>query len=76
MNTIVTQTLERIAQRLNALPFEAQSDILAEMENRVDNLGCSHLSDSQRAIVLQRLSKPRNYANPMDVADLLRRFDT
>jgi hypothetical protein len=76
MNTLVTQTLERLAQRLNALPDEAQSDFLAELESRVDSLDSSHLSTEQRATVLHRLSKPRHYAAPADVAALLHRFNS
>ena len=71
----VAKTLERLALTLNGLPANAQADVLAEIENRVDNLTRPQMTEDQRAIVRQRLAEPRRYANSEDVVALLRRFN-
>jgi Fic family protein len=75
MTSTVTQTLERLAQTLNDLPEDAQADVLAELESRVESLTKSQLTKPQRDLVKRRLAEPREYADAEDVEALLRRFN-
>ena len=74
MATSVTQKLADLVDTIEALPSEAQADVLAEIENRIEHLKRSALTDEQRAIVRERLAAPRQYARREDVLALLRRF--
>ncbi len=75
MDSAVTQKLAALADTLRDLPEDVQSEVLAEIENRVQSLSQSQLTDGQRAIVKQRLGEPREYAAAADVSALLRRFN-
>jgi Mg/Co/Ni transporter MgtE len=75
MPTAVTTQLAKLADALETLPEDAQAEVLAEIEARVDSLTQSRLTDEQRAIVRERLAAPREYASTVEVAALLRRFN-
>lgn len=70
-----TQKLAELADTLRTLPEEAQADVLAEIDNLVQNLKQSHMTDAQRTIVKERLAEPRVYATRAEVSALLRRFN-
>lgn len=72
--TIVDQKLAELALKISGLPEAAQVDILNEISVRLDTLACPQMSIAQRAIVSDRMSKPREYASEVEVAALLRRF--
>lgn len=75
MTSNVTQKLSELVDTIEALPSEAQADVLAEIASRIEHLKRSALTDEQRAIVVARLAAPRQYAHRDDVAALLRRFN-
>lgn len=74
MTSTVTQKLAALVDTIEALPMQAQADVLAEIESRIKSLTQSSLTDEQRAVVNQRLATPRHYADRQDVLALLRRF--
>ncbi len=75
MTSTVTQKLADLVDTIEALPAQAQADVLAEIESRIESLKQSSLTDEQRAVVKARLAAPRQYAGRDDVLALLRRFN-
>ncbi len=72
--TIIDQRLMKLAQALQQLAPETQTDVLDEMEARIANLTKSALTNEQRDIVKMRMAQPRVYVSNEEVANLLRRF--
>ena len=54
-------------------PQDAQADVVAEIEARVDDLLRPQMTDGQRSIVTARLTEPREYVSLAEVSALLRR---
>ena len=75
MTSTVTQKLADLVDTIEALPAQAQADVLAEIESRIESLKQSSLTDEQRAVVKARLAAHRQYAGRDDVLALLRRFN-
>ena len=75
MSNDVTQTLFELVETIEALPADAQTDVLAEIKSRIEYFKRSALTEEQRALVIERLAAPRKYAPRDDVLALLRRFN-
>jgi hypothetical protein len=68
--TEIDHQLARLAKAIELLPAEAQADVLAEIEARVDSLSEGRMTDAQRAIVLERSAGPMAIARREDVQAL------
>lgn len=75
MGTVVTKKLAELVDAIESLPEPTQFEILAEIENRIETLKASALTDEQRETIRERLAAPRQYAARADVMALLRRFN-
>lgn len=74
MTNILAATMDRLAVRLRDLPEDAQTEVLAEIEAKMDDLAQSKMTEEQRDLVLRRIAAPRDYASPAEVAALLDRY--
>lgn len=74
MTNVLAATMDRLAATLSDLPEDAQADVLAEIEAKMDGLAQSHLTDAQRQLVTNRMAGPRRYASPAEVSALLDRY--
>ena len=74
MTQTVSNALDRLAATLKMLPEETQAAVVAEIESHVASLASSQMSDGQRAVVAERLGKPRHYTDRGEVETILQRY--
>ena len=74
MNKQLHDKLDALDNAIAVLPGDQQSEILAELAQRVSDRATSALTGEQRALVAQRMASPRTYASDAEVKAVLRRF--
>ena len=65
------EKLRPVADALQTLPGDAQDLVLSEMQDRIEELARSRLTDAQKAEVRRRLAAPAEYATDADIGDIL-----
>ena len=73
MSIGVDRTLRRLSTAVQRRPEDAQADVIAEIEARVDDFLRPQMTDGQSAIVTMRLARPRDYASSAEVDGMLQR---
>jgi hypothetical protein len=73
MNETVKHPLDEAVEAARVLPARTQEMLAAEIMQRVEELGCSHLTPAHREEVRQRLTGPTRYADPALVRQFFER---
>ena len=75
MSITKTFSLEDVIAAMRTLPDQSQQDLASEIMERVDDISNSRLTDEQKDIVKERMSKPREHVSRDDVHAMLRKFN-
>lgn len=70
----MTKELQKAMSVVEQLPIETQDAIAAALMAEVSYLQQSNLTPEQQAIVDERMAKPRNLAEPADVASVFAKY--
>lgn len=74
MTKTTLEKLKPVADALQTLPGDAQDLVLSEIQDRIEELGRSRLTDAQKAEVRRRLAAPAEYATEAEVSDILAKY--
>ena len=74
MNKTSTPTLDEAVAVIRDLPTETQEALAHEMLERAGSISASLLTDEQRSIVKERMSRPRTHVPRAEVMALYRKY--